>query len=280
MFTASQVFSLMLFTKKNAGSPSRTAPQPPVCSNLALHYTTNYWLNWRGIGGTTIGDATLRWQTTQENTCELLIFSEVVKFFTTLCPLQMTARRQRSAPCRCTSWPPGARAPPSSPSCSHTTPGSSSGELGLAENWSRDRTAPLWLVSSAASSPSSPLTPTTRWRTGELWLVDHNALIGCQAPAQRQAPAQGLVPVQLQRRQLGQEVPWLYPQPKYDSFNIVHSIIISIVVIISIIVIFREPLRGVGAAQPAAARRVRGTRRERGRQQTLLRSGVRKRSLW
>ena len=32
-----------------------------------------------------------------------------------------------------------------------------------------------------------------------------------------------------------------------------------------IIVIFREPLRGVGAPQPAAARRVRGTRRGRGR---------------
>ena len=40
-------------------------------------------------------------------------------------------------------------------------------------------------------------------------------------------------------------------------------------------VIFREPLRGVGAAQPAAARRVRGARRGRGRQQALLRSGVR-----
>ena len=35
-----QVFSYVVH-KKDAGSPSRTAPQPPVCSNLALHYTAN-----------------------------------------------------------------------------------------------------------------------------------------------------------------------------------------------------------------------------------------------
>ena len=66
-----QVFSYVVH-KKDAGSPSRTAPQPPVCSNLALHHTANNWLNWRGIGGTTIGHATRKQQTTQENTCVLL----------------------------------------------------------------------------------------------------------------------------------------------------------------------------------------------------------------
>ena len=64
-----QVFSYVVH-KKDAESPSRTASQPPVCSNLALHYTANNWLNWRGIGVTTIGHATRRRQTTQENTCD------------------------------------------------------------------------------------------------------------------------------------------------------------------------------------------------------------------
>ena len=56
--------------KKDDWSPSRTAPQLPICSNLALHNTANNWLNWRGIGGTTIGHATRQQQTTQENTCD------------------------------------------------------------------------------------------------------------------------------------------------------------------------------------------------------------------
>ena len=55
--------------KKDAGSPSRTAPQP--------QYTANNSLNWQGIGGTTIaiGHATRRRQTTQENTCVGVNFS-------------------------------------------------------------------------------------------------------------------------------------------------------------------------------------------------------------
>ena len=55
--------------KKDTGSPSRTAPQPPVCSNLALHYTANNWLNWRGNWRHYCWSCNAVRQITKENTC-------------------------------------------------------------------------------------------------------------------------------------------------------------------------------------------------------------------
>ena len=86
----SQVFSYVVH-KKDAGSPSRTAPQPPVCSNLALHYTANNWLNWRGIGGTTIGHATRRRQTTQETLVKLCLLSRGKLIIATICDCDIAA---------------------------------------------------------------------------------------------------------------------------------------------------------------------------------------------